>query len=109
MKHVLTIALLTAFPLSAEVNISQGENKISVNVDGKPFTEFIYGPDAPHPYLYPLRAPDGTLVTRHLPVDKDAGESTDHPHHTGLWFAHSEVNGFDFWNNHPGYTTPNRG
>jgi hypothetical protein len=27
------------------------------------------------------------------------GESRDHPHHRGLWFAHGDVNGFDFWGN----------
>ena len=26
---------------------------------------------------------------------------TDHPHHRGLWVAHSDVNGYDFWNNGP--------
>ncbi len=109
MKRLLSLTLLAAFPLAAQVKITQAEKKISVAIDGKSFTEFIYGPNAPHPYLYPLRAPDGTQVTRHVPFDKEAGESTDHPHHTGLWFAHSSVNGFDFWNNHPGYTTPNRG
>ena len=109
MKRLLLSVILAAFPLAAQVKITQGENRIGVAIDGQPFTEFIYGPDAPHPYLYPLRAPDGTMVTRHVPLNKEAGESIDHPHHTGLWFAHSNVNGFDFWNNHPGYTTPNRG
>jgi hypothetical protein len=26
------------------------------------------------------------------------GEDEDHPHHRSLWFAHSDVNGVDFWN-----------
>jgi hypothetical protein len=26
------------------------------------------------------------------------GEDTDHPHHRSLWFAHSNVNQIDFWN-----------
>jgi hypothetical protein len=25
------------------------------------------------------------------------GEVHDHPHHRGLWFAHGDVNGLDFW------------
>jgi hypothetical protein len=109
MKLVLSLVFLAALPLAAQVKITQGENKISVAIEGKPFTEFFYGPDVMKPYLYPLRAPDGTNVTRHVPFDKEAGDSTDHPHHTGLWFAHSSVNGYDFWNNYKGYTTPNRG
>jgi hypothetical protein len=109
MKLVLSLIFLAALPLAGQVKITQGENKVSVDIDGKPFTEFFYGPDVMKPYLYPLRAPDGTNITRHVPFDKDAGDSIDHPHHTGLWFAHSSVNGYDFWNNYKGYTTPNRG
>jgi hypothetical protein len=38
-------------------------------------------------------------VTRGWPLVPRAGERTDHPHHDGLWFNYSNVNGFDFWNN----------
>jgi hypothetical protein len=109
MKYALSLLVLAALPLTAQVKITQGENKVSVEIDGQPFTEFLYGPDVMKPYLYPLRAPDGTVITRPVPFNKEAGDSTDHPHHTGLWFAHSSVNGYDFWNNYKGYTTPNRG
>lgn len=109
MKRFLLLAALAALPLSAQVKITQGDNRISVMIDGKPFTDFYYGPDVRHPYLHPLRAATGTIVTRHFPMEKVEGESMDHPHHRGLWFAHSNVNGFDFWNNEKDYTTPNRG
>lgn len=109
MKFVISAILLTALPLAADVAITKGENKISVSIDGKPYTEFFYGPDVMHPYLYPLRSAAGTLVTRHYPMEKVEGESTDHIHHRGLWVAHSSVNGLDFWNSDPSYTTPNRG
>ena len=49
------------------------------------------------PILYPLIAPDGTTLTRGNPPLP--GERTDHPHHAGLWFNYSNVNGIDFWNN----------
>lgn len=61
------------------------------------------------PYLYPLRAADGTIVTRGFPMQKVPGETTDHPHHRGVFFAHSNVNGFDFWNNEHSYKTTNMG
>ncbi len=38
-------------------------------------------------------------VTRGWPLEPRPGERTDHPHHDGLWFNYSNVNGFDFWNN----------
>ena len=51
------LALLTAATLAAQVKITQNTGRISVDVDGKPFTEFwVSGPDVPKPYLHPLRA-----------------------------------------------------
>ncbi len=38
-------------------------------------------------------------VTRGWPLQPRPGERTDHPHHDGLWFNYSNLNGFDFWNN----------
>lgn len=87
-------------PLGAQVKITQhGNEKISVEIDGKPFTEFFVGPAAPKPYLWPLRTADGKVVTRAYPMADVAGESHDHPHHRGLWFTHGDVNGYDFWAN----------
>ena len=78
---------------------------ISVVIDGKPFTDFFFGPKSPKPYLWPLRAATGTVVTRGYPIDASVpGETHDHPHHRGLWFTHGDVNGFDFWANEPSST-----
>jgi hypothetical protein len=82
---------------------------ISVNVDGKPFTVFHYGAESGKPYLAPLRSASGKIVTRRFPMEEAAGDSTDHLHHTGLWFSYDDVNGVKFWENHPSYTHPNMG
>jgi len=95
------LALLAVIPLAAQVKLTQGTDRISVVIDGKPFTEFIYGADAPKPYLHPLRTASGVIVTRRFPMEKVEGESTDHPHHRGLWFTHGDVNGIDFWMSEP--------
>ena len=79
------------------MKLAQKDGSIDVEVYGKPFTTFFYGKDAPKPYLWPLRSATGTMVTRHFPIEKIAGESHDHPHHRGLWVTHGDVNGFDFW------------
>src|SRR5256885_15196958 len=76
-------------------------SRVDVLVDGKPFTAYIY-PTATtlrKPTLYPLRSASGKLVTRGWPLDPRPGERVDHPHHIGLWFTYSDVNGLDFWNN----------
>jgi hypothetical protein len=99
MKPVLW-AILLAVPLAAQVRIAQhGIEYISVEIKGQPFTQFFIGPETNKPYLHPLRSAGGKIVTRGFPIEDVPGESRDHPHHRGLWFAHGDVNGFDFWGN----------
>ena len=49
------------------------------------------------PTVFPLNAPGERLAIRGFPFARNAGEATDHPHHRGLWFAHGDVDGHDFW------------
>jgi hypothetical protein len=114
----LLSALLLAWPGAAQVKISPGAEKISVEINGKPSTDFyIAGPEVSKPYLWPLRAATGTYVTRMWPMEKVEEEAgiarPDHPHQRGLWFAHAKVNDLDFWNiaplNQRPYNQPDRG
>ncbi len=100
-KVLLTCGAICAWPALAQVQLSSSDGRIAVEIDGKPFTTFYFGPETTKPYLHPLRAADGTIVTRRYPMERIDGESHDHPHHRGLWFAHGDVNGFDFWSNEP--------
>ncbi len=97
------IVLLAAVPVCAQVKITaQGKDKVAIEIDGKPFTDFYVGPQASKPYLHPLRTADGKSVTRGYPMIPNVpGESHDHPHHKGLWFAHGDVNGYNFWAGDP--------
>src|ERR1700685_542829 len=99
--------LLAAGCLPAQVRFAK--DLISVNVDGKPFTVFHYGAESGKPYLAPIRSASVKIVTRRFPMEALAGESTDHVHHTGLWFSYDDVNGVKFWENDPSYTKPNIG
>jgi hypothetical protein len=96
-------AVLLAIPASAQVKITPGSEKVAIEINGKPFTDFfIAGEMVTKPYLWPLRAPSGTEVTRYWPmevVDDEKDVKLDHQHQRGLWFAHDSVNGIDFWNN----------
>jgi Methane oxygenase PmoA len=85
------------------------KDSISVTVDGKPFTIFHYGAESGKPYLAPLRSASGKIVTRRFPMEEAAGDSTDHLHHTGLWFSYDDVNGVKFWENDLSYNHPNMG
>ena len=95
----ILVALACALPLAAQVKLTPSSTRIDIEVDGKPFSTLYFGPDAPKPYMHPLRSASGKVVTRGYPMADVAGEPKDHPHHRGLWFTHGEVNGFDYWAN----------
>ena len=75
------------------------ESKVDIFIGGKLFTSFMYPDTLEKPVLYPLRAANGTVVTRGFPLDPKPGDPTDHPHHIGMWFNFENLNGLDFWNN----------
>jgi hypothetical protein len=118
MRPAILLLLAAALPLAAQVKITPGPEKIAVEIDGKPFTDFyVAGSQVSKPYLWPLRAATGTYVTRMWPMEKVEEEASiakpDHPHQRGLWFAHASVNGLDFWNiaplDQPPYNKADRG
>jgi hypothetical protein len=80
------------------VKLTPLADRVRVEIDGQLFTEYVYGDGATRPYLYPVLASDGTPLTRGFPMEPVAGEDNDHPWHKSLFFAHSFVNGVDFWN-----------
>jgi len=80
------------------VDVKRNKDTIQVMIGGRPFTAYYFGPEAPKPYLHPLRSAQGTIVTRGYPMVKNIpGESHDHPHHRAMYFAHGDINGIDFW------------
>ncbi|MGE5487876.1 MAG: PmoA family protein [bacterium] len=99
MKGYLLAAAFSVLPLCAQVSLKQATDRISVDIDGQPFTEFFISADFNKPFLHPLRSATGKVVTRYFPMDLVEGENRDHPHHRGLWFTHGDVNGVDFWMN----------
>lgn len=74
-------------------------NKVSVLIEGKLFTAYLYPDNVKKPILYPLITPQGSNITRKFPLGPSVGERVDHPHQVGVWFNYGDVNGLDFWNN----------
>ena len=101
MILAVLISLLLVVPVFGQVKVTAAAGRIAVEIDGKPFTTFFIGPDAPKPYLHPLRTASGKVITRGYPMENIEGEDRDHPHHRGLWFTHGIVNNLDFWANEP--------
>src|SRR5512134_729408 len=106
---VFVLPLAAAGPAAAQVTLTRTAEEISVAIDGKPFTVFhIAGKDLNRPYLHPLRAASGTIVNRSFPAGQLPGETTDHPHHAGLFYGHGDVNGFNYWAVQNVPTTPSK-
>jgi hypothetical protein len=110
MKKTIMYLLIPAFILSAGISLNaqssriklvrdDAKHKVDVVVDGKLFTSYQYPENIEKPFLYPVYAPNGSVITRGFPIEPRKGERIDHPHHIGIWFNHGNVNGLDFWNN----------
>ncbi len=93
----LVASAAPAAPVAIEVVRKDADKRIDVLVAGQPFTSYIYPTDVKKPVLYPIRTAGGAVITRGFPLLP--GESTDHPHHVGLWFNYGDIDGIDFWNN----------
>jgi hypothetical protein len=84
---------------SSGVQITQLPDRLHIEINGKLFTEYFFK-DVPRPYCYPVIGPGGAAMTRNWPM-KDVPDlepdTNDHKHHRSLWFAHGDINGYDFW------------
>ena len=67
-------------------------NQVSFHVEGIEQTRWHFGAEAPRPFFFPFRGPSGASLTR---MGHPGAEN--HDHHRSIWFAHHDVNGFDFW------------
>src|SRR5216684_3534044 len=89
MRLLLPVLLLCAALAPAQVKFSSEPNRIRIQIDGKPYGDFIFkSEDAMKPYVWPLRAASGAMVTRNWPMETVATvEPKDHQHQRGLWFG----------------------
>jgi Methane oxygenase PmoA len=105
----LCFLLVTWHGAHAQVRLVRAGDRVDVTIDGHPFTAFFTGPDAPKPYLHPLRSASGKVVTRSFPMEQIPGESTSDRHHRGVWLGYKSINGFNFWENESSYLDPKAG
>jgi len=93
------LPLLLSAPVWAETQVSleRSEPGVVVRVNDSLFAKYLTH-SGRQPVVWPIMGPTETPYTRSYPVGPlQKFEKEDHPHHRSLWFAHGEVNGFDFW------------
>jgi len=107
-KLILALLLVTFAAAGAAdptrlpgVRFTMPADRLRVEFNGQLLTEY-YFTNVPRPFCYPLIGPGGKAMTRNYPMQKVAGEETDHPHHRSFWFTHGAVNGVDFWSESEG-------
>jgi hypothetical protein len=83
-------------PASAGVRITSLEDRVKIEINGRPFSEYHFKGGS-RPFLYPILGPNGLALTRNWPMKEVEAEERDHPHHRSFWYGHGEVNGHDFW------------
>jgi hypothetical protein len=85
-------------PAAQPVELARNGDHVDVRIGGRPFATYYFDPSVAKPYFFPLRSALGTIVTRGFPMTPDiAGEDRDEPHQRAMYFAHGDINGFDFW------------
>ncbi len=86
------------FAQRVELVRKDGEKRIDITVDGKPFTSYRWDERIMRPVLYPILSSGGSFITRGFPFETRDGDTVDHPHQVGCSFSYGNVNGIDFWN-----------
>lgn len=104
---ILTIFITSAGVINEKPSVEKGvklvrvddKQKVDIFIEGTYFTSYCYPSVIEKPFLFPVVAPNGSVITRGFPIAPRKGERVDHPHHIGIWFNHGDINGLDFWNN----------
>jgi hypothetical protein len=81
---------------AAGIQIEEAAEALVVKGSRGEIARYRFGASLPKPCWLPLFA-HGVPLARGFPVDAREGEPRDHPHHTGLFLGHGDVNGRDCW------------
>ncbi len=108
LRWLITLAAMAGAARAAEsavrslpIRFETGEHTIRV-LSGTHLVAVYHFGGPRSPSFHPVIGPTGTNVLREYPFAEVPGESRDHPHHRGIWLAHGDVNGHDFWSSPTG-------
>ena len=92
---LFVLGIVTSTSLAADtVKLARSDDTIAVTINGQDFTTYHFAKSLPKPFFSPVKAADGTVLTRPIVGDDYKG---DHPHHKGIWVSVDEVNDIKFW------------
>jgi hypothetical protein len=92
------LASLTGGTASQPVALTRVGNQVEVQVGGRTFATYHFDPSVAKPYFFPVKSAGGAIVTRGYPMTMEiGGDDRDEPHQRGMYFAHGDINGVDFW------------
>ena len=69
-------------------------HQVAFQLDHRERMRWHFGDEYPRPFFFPFTGPSGGDLTR-----MGHPGASNHDHHQSIWFAHSDVNGHDFWAN----------
>lgn len=75
--------------LKRDITYKQQDGYVDILRGEQVVAKYVYK-DVAKPYLYPVYAPNGEMVTRNPSEDKSVNRS--------FWVGYGDVNGIDFWN-----------
>lgn len=91
--HASLMLLIVATLVRADdmVTLERHDKSVAVRIAGLEFATYNFDSSLPKPFFSPVKAADGTIVTRGLEKPED------HPHHKGIWCSIDEVNEIKYW------------
>jgi Methane oxygenase PmoA len=102
LRSAVVAFMFALVTTAAPVKLKRGQNRIDVIIGGQPFTTYYFEEAVAKPYLMPLRAASGVIISRAFPVMNTVSEADTktrgfEPHQRPLYFAHGDIDGLDFW------------
>ena len=84
------------------VALARHGSEVEISIGGRPFTAYHFDSAQAKPYFQPLRTATGIVVTRDFPTGNVVPEEHQRdrslePHQRPMYFAHGDINGFNFW------------
>lgn len=91
LTMLVSVAANADIELKRDITYKQQDGYVDILKGEQVVAKYVYK-DAAKPYLYPVHAPNGEIVT------KNVSDAASGPVNPSFWVGYGDVNGIDFWN-----------